>query len=234
MSVYAFESPRFPKIGKIDYSDYWRDRGFQINSRLKEREVIMQHLVPRGSKVFDIGCGNSRLPIVLAKEKACTVTVGDVSPIVLDGFRAAGIGAQVIDLSRIGEAQVDSSYDIIIMSEVLEHMANPEEIIQKLTPHTKRFLLTIPNSAFYPFRLRLFFGGRFLKQWVHHPSEHVRFWSHSDFLEWLGVQGLSVEQAIPSNGLSVRGLFPWLKDFLPNLFGHQIVYLCAVRPSKES
>lgn len=225
MSVSIFAKPQFPRIGRIDYSDYWQKRGFSVNTKLKEREVIMRHLVPEGSNVLDIGCGNSRLPVILF-EKKCTVTVGDVSPIVLDGYRTAGLASREIDLNDITNAHVDGSYDFIIMSEVLEHMTNPEEIIATLTPHTKRFLLTIPNSAFYPFRLRLFFSGRFLKQWVYHPSEHVRFWSHIDFLEWLTAQDLVVEKSIASNGLSVKGLFPFLKELWPNLFAHQVVYLC--------
>ena len=187
----------------------------------------MRDIVPTGARVLDIGCGNSRLPIAL-REKGCTISVGDVSPIVLDAFKKEGVGTSVTDLNNVRNLQI-GHYDFIIMSEVLEHMTNPEEIIAALKSHTAQFLLTIPNSAFYPFRLRLFFGGRALKQWVHHPSEHVRFWSHSDFLEWLGVQGLILEKAIPSNGFSFFGYAPFLKNIWPNLFGHQIVYQCRVK-----
>lgn len=215
----------FPKVGRIDYTTYWQERGFEINKKLKEREEIMLKIVPPGARVLDVGCGNSRLPVEL-KRKGCEVSVGDISPIVLDGFRREKILAQVVDLDAISTSHIEGMYDFIILSEVLEHMTNPEEIISVLALHTKRFLLTIPNSAFYPFRFRLFFGGRFLKQWFYHPSEHVRFWSHSDFLAWLSVQGLVVEKAIPSNGLSVKGTMPWLKYVWPNLLGHQIVYVC--------
>jgi 2-polyprenyl-3-methyl-5-hydroxy-6-metoxy-1,4-benzoquinol methylase len=217
----------YPKVGRIDYTTYWEGRGFAINKKLKEREVIMRDIVPSGSKVLDAGCGNSLLPVEL-KKKGCTVSVGDVSPIVLDGYKPHGISGVVLDLDKVTEtAKAMGQYDYIILSEVLEHTVNPEEIIAALKPHTKHFLLTIPNSAFYPFRFRLMFGGSFLKQWVGHPSEHVRYWSHNDFLEWLTVQGLTVEKAIPSNGLSVKGLLPFLKNLWPNLFGHQIVYLCT-------
>src|SRR6185295_5987061 len=93
-----FGAPDFPKLGRIDYSDYWRDRGFEINKKLKEREEIMLAMIPKGARVLDIGCGNSRLPLSL-KEKGCSVEVGDVSPIVLDAFRKHGIDASVIDLN---------------------------------------------------------------------------------------------------------------------------------------
>ena len=33
--------PLFSNIGRLDYSDYWRERGFALQSKLREREVIM-------------------------------------------------------------------------------------------------------------------------------------------------------------------------------------------------
>jgi methionine biosynthesis protein MetW len=221
----------FPDVGRLDYTDYWRGRGFALQKKLREREVLLERLIPAGARVLDIGCGNSRLPVALAG-KGCIVTVADISPIVLDAFREQGIPGFALDLDAIAEAEIPGEYDFIILSEVLEHTRNPEEILKALASHTERFALTVPNSAFYPFRLRLFFGGRFFKQWVYHPSEHLRFWSHADFLDWLSALGLAVEYAKPSNGLSAKGVLPFLKDVWPNLFGHQMVYICrSSRPS---
>ncbi len=220
----------FPDVGRLDYSDYWRERGFTLQKKLREREVLILDLIPTASRVLDIGCGNSRLPLDLLK-KGCTVTVADVSPIVLDAFREHAIGGVVLDLDAISNIPNLGSYDYIVMSEVLEHTRNPEEILKVLAPHTEHFVLTVPNSAFYPFRLRLFFGGRFLKQWVYHPSEHLRFWSHTDFLDWLHALGFVVEYTRASNGLSVKGLAPFLKDWWPNLCGHQMVYVCQTNRS---
>jgi methionine biosynthesis protein MetW len=215
----------FPDVGRLDYSDYWRSRGFALQGKLREREEIVYALIPESARVLDVGCGNSRLPVEL-KRKGCAVTVADVSPIVLDAFSHEGIRGLVLDLDDIRHAATLGSYDYIIMSEVLEHTRNPEEILKALAPHTERFVLTIPNSAFYRFRLELFFGGRFFRQWAFHPSEHLRFWSHKDFLDWLAALGLSVERAQASNGFRAKGLTPWAKDLWPNLFGHQIVYVC--------
>lgn len=218
---------RFPNIGRLDYSDYWRARGFALQPKLREREVLMHGLIPADARVLDVGCGNSRLPVELAR-KGCEVMVADVSPIVLDAFKQEGIAGMTLDLDDIARASVVDSFDYMILSEVLEHTRNPEEVLKTLAPHTKRFVLTVPNSAFYPFRLQLFFGGRFFKQWVYHPSEHLRFWSHTDFLNWLGALGYEVEYVRASNGLSVKGKLPFLKDWWPNLFGHQMVYICRV------
>ncbi len=226
MPEYAWtRKPDFRNIRHIDYDEYWRTRGLSVNASLKDREKLMLERIPEGSKVLDIGCGNSRLPVEL-KAKSVSIEVADLSTSVLVLFAKHNIPARTLDLEHLDCATLQT-YDYIILSEVLEHTTNPEEIIATLLPHTTRFLITIPNSAFYRYRFHLMFAGRFFTQWVHHPSEHVRFWSHIDFLEWLSAQGLTVEESVASNGFSFFGLMPFVKNLHKNLFGHQILYVCS-------
>lgn len=215
--------PDFRNISALDYNAYWVTRGFHIEKKLKEREEIILAHIPAGSSVLDIGCGNSLLPVAL-RDKGCSVTVGDISTIVLDGYRDKGIQALNIDLEKVNPDSFHETYDYMVLSEVLEHTRNPEEIIQELKKHTKHFALTIPNSAFYRYRFHLMFGGRFFTQWASHPSEHLRFWSHLDFVDWIRDMGLILESSTASNGFSLFGLSPQLKNLWINLFGHQIVY----------
>lgn len=211
----------------LTYDDYWERRGYEAHKKLSEREVIIRDLVPKGAKVLIIGCGTSRLPLAL-RDKGAVVTVSDIAPAAVALFTKEGFSGFLLDLENIGDASVSEQYDVIIASEVLEHIRNPERVIEVLSKHTKRFILTVPNSAFYRYRLHLMFSGRFLVQWAHHPAEHLRYWSHTDFLDWLNAMDLRVDAAIASNGLSCKGLCKFAKDWWPNLFGHQIVYDCSL------
>ena len=103
--------------------------------------------------------------------------------------------------------------DYIILSEILEHLVLPEKLLNKVRNSAPYLLISIPNSAFYKHRISLLFG-RFFKQWAVHPAEHLRYWSHRDFLEWLEALDLKVIKYKASNGR------PW-----PNLLGNQICYL---------
>jgi len=76
----------------------------------------------------------------------------------------------------------------------------------------------LPNSAFYRYRIGLMFKGRFFTQWLYHPSEHLRYWSHIDFLDWLKALNFNIIEFKSSNG-------PFLKNIWPNMFGNQICYL---------
>ena len=153
--------PNFNDIKEIDYDDYWQYRGWQINKKLKPREQIMLSMIPTYSKVLDIGCGNSLLPIKL-KEKGCVVSVADISKTVLNQYKKFGMESFEINLEKIGGIKLPDKFDYLILSEVLEHTRNPEQIIEALKPYTKYFLITIPNSASYQFRYGLMFRGRFL------------------------------------------------------------------------
>ena len=229
--MFKFEGtrkPNFSEIKKIDYNRYWSERGFEINKKLKERELIILDFIESSKKVLDIGCGNSLLPVEL-KKKGVLVKIADISEEVLKGFKKYDIESLYIDLEKIDSLKLDGKFDAIILSEVLEHTKNPEEIIGELKKYTKSFIITVPNSAFYRYRIGLFFGGRFFTQWVYHPSEHIRFWSHIDFLDWLDAMGLDIEKSVSSNGFSLFGLVPPLKNIWKNMFGHQIVYFCKVK-----
>ena len=48
-------------------------------------------------------------------------------------------------------------------------------------------------------------------------------------MDWLSSLGLMVEKTVASNGFSLFGLMPGLKNIWKNMFGHQIVYVCYVK-----
>ena len=209
--------PNFLKIKKISYDDYWRERGFQIRSKLMEREVIFFDWIKPSSRILDIGCGSSRLLHELKAKKQCQVTGADISPLVIDSLKHLGIPGLVVDLEK-ADFILTEHYDYIVCSETLEHLSQPEELINKLKVSADHLVLSVPNSAFYRYRLGLMFKGRFFTQWMSHPSEHLRYWSHTDFLDWLSAMGMTVVKFKASNGFE-------LKDIWPNMFGHQICYL---------
>ncbi len=214
--------PNFKNLKDNIYSDYWQKTGYEMRHDLREREVIFLDWVKDGAKVLSLGCGNSRLLYELKARKKCTVFGLDIEQLVVRALKEQGIEAQAADLSSVNFSLSDyfaGKFDYIIISEILEHLALPEKLITKIRDQAEFLVISIPNSAFYRYRFGLMFNGRFFTQWLKHPAEHLRFWSHIDFLDWLKAMELNVVVYKSSNGPE------YLRDFWPNLFGHQICYL---------
>ena len=225
--------PNFKNITSVEnvFDNYWENDGLQMRSKLMERENIFFDWILPGSKVLSIGCGNSRLLYELKKQKNCDVCGIDIAEEAINTLKQQGIKAyrananEPIDFEKLfGNRNIN--FDYIIVSELLQQLSMPEKFVQNIKERTRYLILSIPNSAFYRYRMGLFFGGHFFTQWDKHPAETLRYWSHSDFLNWLKTVGLKTISVIPSNGLSFR--FLKLYKIWPNLFGHQICYLTEV------
>jgi methionine biosynthesis protein MetW len=184
-----------------------------------ERFRIFADLIEDGTSVLDIGCGSGVFLQFLAQNKEKVKGFGiDVSAEAVRRAREKGVNSQVVDVTE-PEFQLDDIYDYIILSEILEHIPNPEGLMLKLRERFRRaILISVPNIGYYPYRLRLL-RGSFPLQWGLHPGEHLRYWTVSDFLFWAEQLGFKVEKAIASDG------FPYLARWWPNLLGKQVVFV---------
>jgi methionine biosynthesis protein MetW len=214
--------PDFKNISQDIYADYWQSRDFKLREKMMEREIIFFDWIKPNAKILSIGCGNSRLLKELQEKKQAKVFGIDIEEKVVAELNKIGIRAAAADVARpdfdLKNIFGEEKFDYIVLSEFLEHLVLPEVLIEKIISAGDNFLISVPNSAFYRYRLGLMFKGRFFTQWAKHPAEHLRFWSHIDFLDWLLARDLKIIKIKSSNGPR------FLRDWRPNLFGHQICY----------
>ena len=199
----------------IDYERYWRERA---DGAVQPRFEIIAAGVSRSESLLDVGCGDGALLAYLRERRGVQGIGLDVSREAVSRARARGVDARHGTLSTLG-SDAGPSFDHVVMSEVVEHVADAETLVRDGWARARRSLwLTFPNIAYFPHRLRLA-CGRFPVQWVVFPGEHLRFWSVPDFREWLDGLGLPPAAMIPSNGLTLARLHrAW-----PNLFANQVV-----------
>jgi len=208
--------PDFPR-GGFDYERYWRARG--QTAGLPSRALIFAGWIAPGARILEVGCGDGAFAEYLGAARGCRVVAVDVSEAAVALARARGVDAHRRDVIR--EPFARDEFDCVVASEVLEHLALPEELVGALRPSAPRLLVSVPNTAYVFYRVGLGVLGRFPTQWVVHPCEHLRFWSVTDFRAWSRTQGFRVAREAASSGI------PILKRWRHNLFGHQMCYELA-------
>ena len=80
----------------------------------------------------------------------------------------------------------DNSFDVVICSEVLEHIENPEEGLKELVRVSKKYcVLSVPNEPF-------FMGGNFIRgknlSRFGNDIEHINHWSFWQFKQFVGEE----------------------------------------------
>jgi methionine biosynthesis protein MetW len=220
---YLFGNHPF-KDETFDYARYWDEHllnGGYFISPLKL--TIIERQVDAGSSVLDIGCGDGLLLNHLKITRNIKGEGIDISRLALEQARLKGLDVAQTDVTS-PDFKLDRIYDYIIVSELLEHLPQPEELLKKIKgKFTHYLIISIPNSGFFAGRLRLL-AGKFPVQWRFHPSEHLRFWTVSDFYFWLKQLGFTVKKyyGLPYGSFDDK-LMLW--KYLPRLFSRQCLFL---------
>ncbi len=210
------------KVSSLDYESYWENRD---EGSIQPRYRVIAHIIPKGSSVLEVGCGDGLLMEFLERTRDAKCKGYDVSEESVRVARERGLDAEVADVTSI-EFQLDCKYDYVLACELLEHLSDPELLVIKVRQYTTQsIIVSVPNVGYFRDRLRLLFG-RFPVQWVVHPSEHLRFWSVLDFRWWASEMGLTIVKVWPANGLRLLNLYKvW-----PKLFANDIVYVLECEP----
>jgi len=232
------------KHQKQFYEKYWQYRQkteYIYNEKyLPRRFSIITSLVDSGKRILDVGCGEGFLAKLLM-EKGNEVFGIDISEHAVELAKKNGVKALVCDIEN-EDLPFKESFDVIILSEILEHLISPKEIIEKLKPCLNNggyFIFTFPNIAYCKYRLQLLFG-RFPKQYLYNRGEHLHYWSILDFMDFLTDCGLKCVEIKPDFSFPFNRMISKIRPLriifekLPNLFGYQIVVVASPIPEHST
>lgn len=225
------------KSGKVDlkafYEKYWlyrKEMGYiHDKQNVSPRYLIILKLAGTGKDVLDVGCGEGFLSQLLAAQGNNVIGI-DVSEEAIELSRKDKVEAYVCDIENENPPFV-KKFDIIVMSEILEHLVSPRNALNKLKKYLSKdgfFIITFPNIAFYKYRCQLLLG-RFPEQHLYDKSEHLHYWALPDFLQFLRSCNMRCDQVVPVLSFPLYRILsrlnPCVKiiEAFPNLFGQQIV-----------
>lgn len=145
--------------------------------------------------MLDISYGAGGLSLYLKQMKGCDVLGVDISDEALIACRKKGVRALKIDVER---EEIPGLYDVIILSAVLEHLADPLYVLKKLKKNLNEYgciIVGIPNSSYFTARFAFLFGKnikRFGNGEIDYrlgiqPYDHINFFNKSA-IEWVLIK----------------------------------------------
>jgi 2-polyprenyl-3-methyl-5-hydroxy-6-metoxy-1,4-benzoquinol methylase len=181
----------------------------------------------RPARVLDIGCGSGFLARRIRERWPATVVDGvDISSVALERARPYLEHGWQVDLDRGDVPAASAGYDLVIASEVIEHLYDAAHALgemARLMAPGGHAIVTVPNVAYWRYRLDLVCGRLPLPA---DDDRHLHQFTARSLRDQARRHGLSVEAL---SGHGVR--FAALARSWPALFSDTLIVLFRTKPA---
>jgi methionine biosynthesis protein MetW len=192
---------------------------------MSERNVLQSigQLVPKGSRVLDLGCGDGTLMAYLQAERQCSGYGVEIDDAKVLACMRRGVNVLQLNLEEGLAVFEDSSFDVVLQIDTLQHLRNAETMLRETARVGRSGVVAFPNFAHWPNRLAVLQGRmpvtkRLPYQWFDTPN--IRVGTYADFEVLARSCGLRIEDSFGLHeGREVRTL--------PNLLASTAVFRLA-------
>jgi methionine biosynthesis protein MetW len=210
--------------------DFYEEKEYKI-SRFRRNAIL--EMLGEAKMILDIGCAGGELGEIIKKEKAAAVFGIEISQ---NAAERAGQKLNKVfcfDVSRKFEewpAELkEIRFEKIILSELLEHLFYPEDLlekIKKIMAPGAEIIITVPNFLFWKNRLKIFSGNFEYQAEGLMDRGHIHFFtcqSLMHLIENCGFKILETKHHIPTRGVKLLG------RVFPGLFAYQFIAKAALK-----
>ena len=166
-------------------------------------DLIMSKIVA-GTRVIDLGCGDASLISRLRDEHGCDVLgIERDEQLFIRGIEA-GVPMLQADLNEGLEELPTQSFDLAILSQTLQQIDRPLDLLNEIFRIARRALVVVPNFAHWRVRVQILFEGRapvtsnLPYEWYESPNVH--FLSMLDFRELAAKGNFHIVRELPIIG----------------------------------
>jgi methionine biosynthesis protein MetW len=163
----------------------------------KDMELIAE-LVPEGSRVLDLGCGNGEFLALLRDTRECTGYGIEIDDANVLACTQRGVNVIQLNLEEGLALFEDQSFDVVLQIETLQHLRNTEKMLRETARVGRIGIVSFPNFAHWPNRLQVAAGRRPVTrvlpyQWYDTPN--IRVGTFADFEVLARKDGLRILDA---------------------------------------
>lgn len=189
---------------------------------------LIADMIDPNTRVLDAGCGNGTLLDYLWNFKQVDGRGIEIST---DGVKAcvsAGLSVIQGDVETDLKDYPDKSFDYVVLSQTLQAMHDPKEVLHQLTRIGHRAIVSFPNFGYWKYRLYILLKGRMPVsssipyQWYETPNIH--FCTILDFQLLAEEMGLTIEKRLFLGSSESNGTIK-TSQWSANWSGEQAVYL---------
>lgn len=162
---------------------------------------LITGIVPRGSRVLDLGCGDGSLLAHLRDERGCTVRGIELEHANIASAIEQGIPVTQADLDEGLSGFPDGVFDVVVLSQTLQVVRRPAFVLKEMLRVGHRGIVSFPNFGYWKVRGYLAWKGRMPVSrsipysWYDTPNIHHT--TIRDFREFVEANGAVVEQELP-------------------------------------
>ncbi|MFZ2737359.1 MAG: methionine biosynthesis protein MetW [Burkholderiaceae bacterium] len=140
-------------------------------------------LVPRGSRVLDLGCGDGSMLAHLRDSRDCTGYGIEIDDANVLACVERDVNVIQLNLDEGLSLFDDASFDVVLQIDTLQHLRNAEVMLRETARVGRTGIVAFPNFGHWPNRLSVLLGRmpvtrRLPYQWYDTPN--IRVGTHAD------------------------------------------------------
>ena len=172
----------------------------------------LARLVPVGSRVLDLGCGDGAMLDHLQRTRGCTGYGIEIDDANVLACVQRGVNVIQLNLDEGLALFGDQSFDVVLQIDTLQHLRNAETMLLETARVGRIGIVAFPNFAHWPNRLSVLRGRmpvtrRLPYQWYDTPN--IRVGTLADFDALARKNGLLIQDAF---GLEQGRVLRWMPN----------------------
>ena len=170
--------------------------------------ALIAELVPKGSRVLDLGCGDGEFLAFLRDHRQCTGYGIEIADANVLACTQRSVNVIQLNLEEGLALFEDQSFDVVLQLDTLQHLRNTEKMLRETARVGRTGIVSFPNFAHWPNRLHVIKGRMPITkvlpyQWYDTPN--IRVATFADFEVLARRDGLRILDAFGiQSGAPVR------------------------------